>query len=221
MGGGVRGDLKAVNRVVIQGLEARELECFRGETLLFQQLSFTVRSGEVVQIEGGNGCGKTTLLRILGGLGVADEGQVLWDGVPMPRSRPELYSQLAWVGHRDGIKDELTAIENLQAAQAMSEHAKDVDFSLVLESLGLVDRDTIPCRSLSAGQRRRVALARLAVTDAKIWILDEPLTALDVAGREQLQRMMVEHAQMGGMVIYTTHQHLPLAGCDCKSVVLG
>lgn len=215
------GGQKAVKSKEIQGLEARELSCFRGDFLLFQQLSFEVRPGDVVQIEGSNGRGKTTLLRILGGLGIADEGEVLWNGVPMPRARTDFYSELAWVGHRDGIKDELTPIENLIAAQALSETSRDVDFSSVLKSLGLHDRDTVPCRSLSAGQRRRVALARLAVSDAKVWILDEPLTALDVAGREQLQLMMTEHAQAGGMVIYTTHQPLPLDGCNCKSVHLG
>lgn len=215
------GEQMAVESKQTQGLEARELSCFRGEYLLFQQLSFDVRPGDVVQIEGGNGRGKTTLLRILGGLGVADEGQVLWNGVPMPRSRAEFYSELSWVGHRDGIKDELTPIENLVAAQALNETAHDVDYAKVLKSLGLVDRDTVPCRSLSAGQRRRVALARLAVSDAKVWILDEPLTALDTAGKEHLQLMMTEHAEAGGMVIYTTHQRLPLDGCNCKSVHLG
>ena len=220
MGVVISGDQRALESEQLQGLEVRELGCFRGENLLFQNLSFTVRAGDVVQIEGGNGRGKTTLLRIIGGLGVADEGQVLWNSVPMPRARADFYSQLSWVGHRDGIKDELTAIENLVAAQALSESAREIDYSKVLKSLGLVDRDTIPCRSLSAGQRRRVALARLAVSDAKVWILDEPLTALDVAGREQLQRMMIEHAQSGGMVVYTTHQSLPLDGCKCKSVQL-
>lgn len=221
LGVGVKSVRSAVKSKEIQGLEARELSCFRGENLLFQSLSFAVRPGDVVQIEGRNGRGKTTLLRILGGLGVADEGEVLWNGVKMPRARADFYSELCWVGHRDGIKDELTPIENLVAAQALGENAREVDYSTVLKSLGLHDRDTVPCRSLSAGQRRRVALARLAVTDASVWILDEPLTALDVAGREQLQVMMTEHAQAGGMVVYTTHQPLPLEGCNCKSVNLG
>ncbi len=203
-----------------QGLEARELSCFRGEHLLFHQLSFAVASGEVVQIEGGNGCGKTTLLRILAGLGVADEGQVLWAGEPLPRARPELCAKLAWVGHRDGVKDELSALENLSAAQALTERRTSVDFSALLGDLGLHDRDDVPCRNLSAGQRRRVALARLAVSDSDIWILDEPLTALDVAGREKLQQMMVSHANQGGMVVYTTHQQLPLSGCVSKAVSL-
>lgn len=201
-------------------LEARDLTCFRGEHLLFQNLSFHVQGGEVVQIEGANGCGKTTLLRILSGLAVADEGQILWAGVPVPKCRSDYYSQLAWVGHRDGIKDELTPIENLAAAQALGETSLTVDPSKVLKSLGLVGRDTIPCRSLSAGQRRRVALARLVVSRAKLWILDEPLTALDVSGRAQLQHMMVDHAHRGGMVIYTTHQPLELQGCAMKSVTL-
>lgn len=211
----------AVVRTETQGLEARDLACFRGDYLLFQGLSFAVRPGEVVQVEGVNGRGKTTLLRILAGLGRADEGQVLWNGVAMPRARADFYAQLSWVGHRDGIKDELTPIENLVAAQALGERARDVDLSALLASLGLCGRDDVPCRSLSAGQRRRVALARLGVGDAQVWILDEPLTALDAAGREQLQRMMVAHAQGGGMVVYTTHQPLPLEGCDSKSVQLG
>lgn len=220
MGIVISGGCRAVKSETLQGLEARALSCFRGENLLFQNLSFTVSAGDVVQVEGGNGRGKTTLLRILGGLGVADEGQVLWQGVPMPRARADFYAQLSWVGHRDGIKDELTPIENLIAAQALCENSRSVDYAELLQSLGLHDRDAVPCRHLSAGQRRRVALARLAVSDAKVWILDEPLTALDVAGREQLQRMMTEHAQAGGMVIYTTHQSLPLDGCNCQSVQL-
>ncbi|MGB0864982.1 MAG: cytochrome c biogenesis heme-transporting ATPase CcmA [Granulosicoccaceae bacterium] len=221
LGIGHQGDWAAVDSTENEGLEVCELACFRGEYLLFQQLSFVVQPGDVVQIEGGNGRGKTTLLRILAGLGVADDGEVRWNGVPMPRARADFYAQLSWVGHRDGIKDELTPIENLVAAQALSERARDVDYSKVLKSLGLHGRDAVACRSLSAGQRRRVALARLAVSDAKVWILDEPLTALDVAGRERLQEMMTEHALAGGMVIYTTHQRLPLDGCNCKSVQLG
>lgn len=204
----------------MQGLEACGLSCFRGDFLLFQQLSFEVREGDVLHIKGGNGSGKTTLLRILSGLGVADEGQVLWNGVPMPRARADLCSRLAWVGHRDGVKDELTPLENLTVAQALSETSRNLDYSKVLMSLGLRDRDAVPCRNLSAGQRRRVALARLAVSDAVLWILDEPLTALDEAGREQLQRMITEHAQEGGMVVYTTHQPLSLSGCNCTSVQL-
>jgi len=201
-------------------LEARELTCFRGDYLLFQQLSFDVQAGEVVQIAGMNGRGKTTLLRMLAGLNVADEGEVFWGDKPLRKVRVDYYAALAWVGHQDGIKDELTPIENLRAAQSLSETSADVDLSQLLHALGLVDRDHVACRHLSAGQRRRVALARLGVVRANVWILDEPLTALDQKGREQLQSMITAHAQAGGRVVYTTHQPLPLDGCKTKTVIL-
>ncbi len=170
-------------------LEARELLCERDERTLFSGLSFTLNAGEWVQITGSNGAGKTTLLRLLTGLSRPDAGEVLWQGQPLHQVRDSYHQNLLWIGHQPGIKTRLTALENLHF------YHRDGDTAQCLEALaqaGLAGFEDIPVNQLSAGQQRRVALARLWLTRATLWILDEPFTAIDVNGVDRLtQRMAI------------------------------
>lgn len=184
-------------------LEARELLCERDDRILFSGLSFRVKAGEWVQITGGNGAGKTTLLRLLTGLARPDAGEVYWQEQPLRNVRDSYHQDLLWIGHQPGIKTRLSALENLRFFH------QDGDVAQCLEALaqaGLAGYEDIPVNQLSAGQQRRVALARLWLTRATLWILDEPFTAIDVNGVERLTQRMAHHTGQGGIVILTTHQ---------------
>ena len=198
-------------------LEARELLCERDERTLFSGLSFTLNAGEWVQITGSNGAGKTTLLRLLTGLSRPDAGDVLWQGQPLHQVRDSYHQNLLWIGHQPGIKTRLTALENLHF------YHRDGDTAQCLEALaqaGLAGFEDIPVNQLSAGQQRRVALARLWLTRATLWILDEPFTAIDVNGVDRLTQRMAQHTELGGIVILTTHQPLNVAESKIRRISL-
>lgn len=198
-------------------LEARELLCERDERTLFSGLSFTLNAGEWVQITGSNGAGKTTLLRLLTGLSRPDAGEVLWQGQPLHQVRDSYHQNLLWIGHQPGIKTRLTALENLHF------YHRDGDAAQCLEALaqaGLAGFEDIPVNQLSAGQQRRVALARLWLTRATLWILDEPFTAIDVNGVDRLTQRMAQQTEQGGIVILTTHQPLNVAESKIRRISL-
>ena len=198
-------------------LEARELLCERDERTLFSGLSFTLNAGEWVQITGSNGAGKTTLLRLLTGLSRPDAGDVLWQGQPLHQVRDSYHQNLLWIGHQPGIKTRLTALENLHF------YHRDGDTAQCLEALaqaGLAGFEDIPVNQLSAGQQRRVALARLWLTRATLWILDEPFTAIDVNGVDRLTQRMAQLTEQGGIVILTTHQPLNVAESKIRRISL-
>ncbi|WP_077635484.1 cytochrome c biogenesis heme-transporting ATPase CcmA [Escherichia coli] len=198
-------------------LEARELLCERDERTLFSGLSFTLNAGEWVQITGSNGAGKTTLLRLLTGLSRPDAGEVLWQGQPLHQVRDSYHQNLLWIGHQPGIKTRLTALENLHF------YHRDGDTAQCLEALaqaGLAGFEDIPVNQLSAGQQRRVALARLWLTRATLWILDEPFTAIDVNGVDRLTQRMAQHTEQGGIVILTTPQPLNVAESKIRRISL-
>jgi len=189
--------------------EALNLSCVRDERILFSGLSFTIQPGEIVQIEGHNGAGKTSLLRILAGLSAADEGEVRWQGENTRRQREVFHQHLLFLGHQAGIKSVLTAYENLVFYQTdNSDKSQDAIYQ-ALEQVGLLGYEDVAVAQLSAGQQRRVALARLWLSTAPLWILDEPLTAIDKQGVATLIELFERHAQNGGMVLLTTHQELP------------
>lgn len=192
-------------------LEARGLKSIRDDRVLFKALGFKLCPGQALQIEGPNGSGKTTLLRILCGLGIASDGEILWNGESIEDNRVDYTSAMAFIGHAHGIKSELTPLENLQVAMAMENTREDVSLEAILEKVGLRGFEDVPARTLSAGQCRRVAMGRLFMSYAKLWILDEPFTALDVQGQAQIETMMVDHVNQGGMVILTSHHPLQLA----------
>lgn len=193
-------------------LELRQLSCERDERLLFSELNVKCHAGDLLQIVGPNGCGKTTLLRALAGISTNYQGDILWRGRPVQHTRWGYASELLFLGHLPGIKKALTPRENLHWYSALTAPSENVQ---ILEALTQVQLDAYtdtPCYQLSAGQLRRVALARLYLSRASLWILDEPFTAIDKPGVTQLELCFQEHAAQGGIVIFTSHQDLTLPG---------
>jgi heme exporter protein A len=189
-------------------LEARGLECVRGERTLFTALDLDVREGELLRVGGANGAGKTSLLRILCGLSAPERGEVRWRGRGIGTLREEFWRELVYIGHAPALKDDLTAAENLLIACTLAGNKVDEDQAhRALGEVGLRGCECLPARSLSQGQRRRVALARLALSErSPLWILDEPFTALDAAAVDTLRGVLERQLGRGAMVVYTTHQ---------------
>lgn len=194
-------------------LELRQLSCERDERPLFSGLDVTCRAGEAIQIVGPNGSGKTTLLRLLAGIGAAHyRGEILWRGQPMAKTLWDYRRQLLYIGHLPGIKAGLTPTENLAWYSALSGRTPLAEVDQALAAVGLAGYEDFPCAQLSAGQLRRVALARLHLSRALVWILDEPFTAIDRSGVAELEALMVRHTSGGGLVILSSHQELALPG---------
>ena len=192
-------------------LVARGLSCIRGERRLFSGVDFAVNPGEWVYVRGQNGVGKTSLLRILVGLAHAETGQVFWDNEPIGACRSRYHKHLLYQGHHACIKDELTALENLRLSAGLDGFELDEDRAMrTLRRFGLRGREELPVRSLSAGQKRRVGMARLLSRSATLWVLDEPFTALDTAAVDMLAGVLLEHVAEGGMVVLTSHQPVPM-----------
>jgi len=191
-------------------LKCDRLTCVREERVLFKNLSFTIKPGEIVQVEGPNGVGKTSLFRLLIGLSLPYEGKVCWQAQNILKDRQAYYQNMLYLGHKSGVKPELTALENIQFYQHLHCCKETVDAWDVLLKVGLVGYENIPTAQLSAGQQRRVALARLWFNHASLWILDEPFTAIDKKGVQVIQNLLLEHVQAGGMVLLTTHQDLSI-----------
>lgn len=186
-------------------LEAVSLCCERDERALFTALSFRVEAGEWVQVIGANGAGKTTLLRMLAGLSRPDSGEIRWKGMTLAEARASYGQDLLWLGHQSGMKTRLTALENLRFYHPH----KSLDALLsALVHAGLAGYEDLPLAQLSAGQQRRAALARLWLTSARLWLLDEPFTAIDGEGVNHLTRRLAQHIAAGGIVVMTTHQPL-------------
>jgi heme exporter protein A len=202
-------------------LEAVDLDCIRGDRVLFSQLSFRLEPGLILQLEGENGCGKTSLLRILCGISLPDSGEVHWCGQDIAHTRSEYLTNVAYIGHMHGVKGELSPLENLRATCAIGGSQPRLEFEEALERIGLLGFESLPCRTLSAGQKRRVALARLWVTGARLWFLDEPFTALDKGGIGKVEEVMGQHTGRGGMVALTTHHHLNMDRLNVSSMHLG
>ena len=194
------------------GLEGRGLKCSRGAATLFRDVSFRIAPGEWVAVRGPNGGGKTTLLRCVTGLTRADAGEVFWHGAAVNAQAEGFRAALLFAGHLPGIKDDLSAEENLRAALALRGVAAGAEAAEeALAQAGLAKRRHIPARRLSAGQRRRIGLARLALDPAALWILDEPLTALDDAGQAHFGRLLARHLSAGGLALVATHHDLAQA----------
>jgi len=197
-------------------LTISNISCVRGHKPLFAPVSFSLQDGQALHLEGDNGVGKTSLLRIICGLSPADSGEVLWNGVALNRQHPEVVeafrASLCYVGHNLSLKDELTPIENLlfdaQVTGRSLSREKGMD---ALRKMGLNNRTHLPLRVLSQGQKRRTALARLSVTDAKLWVLDEPFVALDPQSLDYLRAILANHVQQGGLLLFSSHQLVELS----------
>lgn len=202
-------------------LNIEGLTCIRDDRALFSSLSFSLESGDILQLEGPNGTGKTSLLRILCGLRHPNEGRVLWQGESIDDCRNRYYQSLLYIGHKAGVKDALTVQENLNLYARLGTEVDAASLEAAIRQLGLYGFEESYIEQLSAGQRRRVALARLAFASQTLWILDEPFTALDKQGVAWLEQQLVLHAQRGGMVVLTTHQHFSLPDWPVRSINLG
>ncbi len=202
-------------------LEAVALACERDWRMLFERLELRLAAGEMLQISGPNGSGKTSLLRLLAGLMQPTAGDVLLNGQPLTKQRAELARNLLWIGHAAGIKGLLTAEENLTWLCALHQPASRDAIWQALEQVGLRGFEDVPCHTLSAGQQRRVALARLYLAAPPLWILDEPFTALDKAGVAQLEAHLAQHCENGGMVVLTTHHTLAHTPAGYRELDLG
>ncbi|QBY04889.1 cytochrome c biogenesis heme-transporting ATPase CcmA [Thalassotalea sp. HSM 43] len=200
-------------------LQADNLTCIREDRILFEDLNFSVHAGDIIQIEGANGTGKTSLLRILSGLSMPYAGHVRFAGEDIHHINEEFNQDLLFLGHLPGVKGEMTSEENLRFY--LSLHGLDAELAeQTLEQVNLYGFEDAKAGHLSAGQHRRIALARLWQSNARIWILDEPFTAIDKNGVKKLEQLLLAHAAKGGCVILTTHQDLSLPPEQYQKITL-
>ncbi|MCP4432501.1 MAG: cytochrome c biogenesis heme-transporting ATPase CcmA [Gammaproteobacteria bacterium] len=200
-------------------LQINDLACIRDDRVLFEHLSLSLDSGQMLLVEGRNGSGKTSLLRILTGLKLADEGDILWDGESISTLTADYYEQVNYVGHHDGVKRELTCLENLRLVQAMGKPA-DINLDDALERVNLYRYGDTPVSNLSAGQKRRLALARLLVAESKLWILDEPFTSLDRKSMASFEDMFEQHLRQQGMIVMTSHHDIAMSDSNLQRLDL-
>lgn len=201
-------------------LHAANLSCIRQQRLLFENISFQLESGEALLIEGPNGSGKSSLLRLLTDLSTPAAGEIFWRGNSIQNCRDEYISELHYIGHTNGIKSGLTVTENLQLAQRLSLTATTKDQEEILKQLQLSLYKNTPAKNLSAGQQRRIALARLFLIPKKLWLLDEPLTALDTATQQFFLANMEAHLLNGGIVVLSSHHPVNLNRATLKNLRL-
>jgi heme exporter protein A len=194
----------------VNDIAAEELRLWRGEVPVLRGVSFVVNRGECLQVTGANGAGKTTLLRALCGLVPIEEGRICWRGTDIGADPAALHRDLAYLGHDNGLKGELTGTENLRYSVALRRRARASDCAAALARVALAGQGDLPLRQLSAGQRRRVALARLTLMDAALWVLDEPSSNLDADGQVLLSGLLQTHLGAGGVAVVATHQNLDL-----------
>jgi heme exporter protein A len=194
-------------------LHAQDLACVRGERKLFSGISFDLSAGNGLHVRGENGVGKTSLLRLLTGLSKPDAGRILWNQESISKQTDRYHRELLFLGHRDALKEELTALENLQTYAELDGIRLPVEKALAaLWRFGLRGRENLPVNCLSAGQKRRVLMARMLTRQARLWILDEPFNALDVNAVAQLEELMAEHLASGGLLVLTSHQAVSVPG---------
>ncbi len=203
-------------------LQIQDLQCTRGDRRLFDGVNAELSAGELLHLKGHNGSGKTTLMRAVCGLLMPTAGEILWRGKSIRKLDDEFRRELLYIGHKNGIKDDLTGVENLRISCILDGvKVSDQQAWDALEQMGLRGHEDLPAKVLSQGQKRRVCLARLLLNKAQLWILDEPFTALDTAAIELLQKIIQGHLDNGGMVVLTTHQTVALTEGHPRVLQLG
>lgn len=201
-------------------LVVNHLTCERDDRLLFKDVSFAVGEGDLLQVKGTNGSGKTTLLRSLAGLFHDYTGEILWESQKVNTVFSDYVSNIFYLGHQPAIKINLTPIENVNWYSQLHSQADIKSIKHALDVVGLRGFEDVPCQQLSEGQKRRVALARLVISQARLWILDEPFSAIDKAGVTQLETLFHQHVQQGGAIVMTTHHDMAM-NQHLKQVELG
>jgi heme exporter protein A len=194
------------------GLGVERVHVWRGDRHVLQGVSLDVRPGELLHVAGPNGAGKTTLLRVVSGLLRPEDGAVTWRGTSIVAARTEYQQSMAYASHEPALKSDLTALENLRFAVGLKRRVTPAELHASLERVGVARCADLPARVLSAGQRRRVAMARVLAFCAPLWLLDEPFTNLDAAGSALVSRLLEEHIAAGGFALVVAHQELNLAG---------
>lgn len=192
-------------KLLTEKLSATGITLIRGERCLFRDLDFALNSGELLLLEGRNGSGKTSLMRAIAGMLSIESGEIFWNDKPVPGQRQDFHGALVWLAHRTGLKGDLSLVENLRFEGSLRPQS-NVDHATVYERLGIARLKALPLRSLSAGQQRRVALARMLLADVPLWLMDEPFTNLDRDGRQLVMQLTEEHLQKGGMCVLAAHQ---------------
>lgn len=203
-------------------LSVSDLQCIRGDRCLFENLSFELNAGELLHLHGHNGSGKTTLMRTLCGLVQPAAGEISWNGEKISQLQEDFTRHVMYLGHKNAIKDDLTGVENLLTSSLLDGSIQQPAAAWkALEEMGLRGFEDLPTKVLSQGQKKRVALSRLLLTETRLWVLDEPFVALDKAAVAHLQDVIRRHVANGGMVILTTHQEVELTSGTVRELKLG
>ena len=208
-------------QLAVATFHIKNLECIRRDNILFQNLNFSLEDGDLLQIDGVNGSGKSSLLQMCAGLIQATEGEISWNDENITECRYQFQTELSYFGHANGVKAGLTVRENMKIMHALSGSKSNIDYSLILEKIGLFGMEDVTLNRLSAGQKRRVGLSRLFLSDAKLWLVDEPFNALDKDGKVIIEELIVKHCSQGGMVIFATHQAMEIDGYPLQHIHLG
>ena len=197
------------------------LECTRQNNMLFRGLNFSIKDGDLLQINGANGSGKSSLLQICSGLIEPTAGEILWENKNINKYRYEFQSNILYLGHSNAIKAALTVEENMRIIHSLTGEKANIDYSEILNTMGMTGMNEILVSRLSAGQKRRVGLTRLYMAKSKLWFLDEPFNALDKKGKKIIENIVINHCNDGGIVLFTTHQKMEINNYPLQNIHLG